>query len=340
MILIQEIYDKIFWHRLMQDFDDANIYQTWNFALLVQNEKIVKHLAIYSNKNLIGLVKVRIRTVPILNRGIAYILNGPMWQKKNHLNNTQVLSDILFALREEFVVKQRLVLRIKPYIFSDMIPNLDFIENLGYNRLEKIRKYQTLVLYLDKELEEIRKSLKQKWRNCLNQSEKNDLVIEDGNDQRLYNVFLGIYAQMMSRKKFKEYVDPLKMGKMNEALDDEYKKKIFVAYKDKMPVAGIVASFIGNTGIYLLGASNEIGMKTKASYLLQWEMIKWLKQSGCQRYDLGGIDKDNNPGGYHFKSGITDLEVLGMGTFESSNDRLSRIIVSFGEFIHKKLFLV
>jgi len=337
MILIKEINDKIFWHQSMQDFDDANIYQTWNFALLVQNEKIVKHIAIYSNQNLIGLVKIRIRTVPILNRGIAYILNGPLWQKRNQENNIQKLADIFVALREEFVVKQQLVLRIQPYIFSDMVSNFDFIENLGFKYIQKIRRYQTLVLYLDKELDEIRKSLKQKWRNCLNQSERNDLKIYEGNDQQLYNVFLGIYDQMLTRKKFKENVDPYKMRKVNEALDDEYKKKIFVAYKDKLPVASIIGSAIGNTGIYLLGASNEIGMKNKASYLLQWEMIKWLKQKGCNRYDLGGINKDDNPGGYHFKSGITDQEVLGMGTFESYNNRLSKRIVSFGEFIKESV---
>ena len=335
MILIKEINDKAFWNRNMQDFDDANIYQTWNFALLVQNEKIVKHFAIYSNQDLIGLVKVRIRTVPILNRGIAYILNGPIWQKRNQENNIQMLADIFVALREEFAVKQQLVLRIQPYIFSDIVSNFDFIENLGFKRIEKIRRYQTLVLYLDKELDEIRKGFKQKWRNCLNQSERNDLEICEGNDQQLYNDFLGIYNQMLARKNFKENVDPYKMGKMNEALDDAYKKKIFVVYKDNIPVASIVGSAIGNTGIYLLGASNEIGMKNKASYLMQWEMIKWLKQRGCLRYDLGGINKDDNPGGYHFKSGITDQEVLGMGTFESYNNRLSKQIVSFGEFIKK-----
>lgn len=335
MILLKEINDKKFWYLSMQDFEDSNIYQTWNFAALAQDEKNIKHIAIYSNNTLIGLVKVRIKKVPILNRGIAYILNGPVWQKRNQENDIQILANIFVALREEFVLKQRLVLRIQPYIFSDMVTNLDFIENLGFNRLEKIRIYHTLVLYLDKELDEIRKSFKQKWRNCLNQSERNDLKICETNDQQLYNVFLGIYDQMLTRKKFKENVDPYKMRKVNETLDNENKMKIFVAYKDELPIASIVGSLIGNTGIYLFGASNEIGMKTKASYLLQWEMIKWLKQRGCQRYDLGGINKDDNPGGYHFKSGITDQEVLGMGTFESYNDSLSKRIVSFGEFIKR-----
>ena len=64
-------------------------------------------------------------------------------------------------------------------------------------------------------------------------------------------------------------------------------------------------------------------------------MIKWLKQKGCKRYDLGGINLDDNPGVYHFKSGITDMEVFGMGTYETCKNMLSRWIVSFGEFIKR-----
>jgi lipid II:glycine glycyltransferase (peptidoglycan interpeptide bridge formation enzyme) len=335
MIEIKEISDKTFWHGSLKEFDDANIYQTWNFAALAQNEKLVKHLAIYANQNLIGLVQVRIRTLPILNRGIAYILNGPVWQKKNQENNIQNLSNILVALRQKFVVTQKLLLRIKPYIFSDKISAFDFIENIRFKRVQKVRQYQTLVLYLDKDLDELRKSFKQKWRNCLNQSERNGLEINEGNDQKMYTAFLGIYNQMIARKKFKEYVDPNRMGKMNEELDVEYKLKIFIAYKNKIPIASIIGSAIGNTGIYLLGASNEIGMNNKASYLLQWEMIKWLKQMGYQRYDLGGINVDDNPGVYHFKSGITNQEVLGMGTYETYNSKLSKRIVSIGELIKK-----
>ena len=335
MILIKEINDRTFWHRSMQDFDDANIYQTWNFAVLAQNEKILKHLAIYSNQNLIGLVQVRIRIVPILNRGIAYILNGPVWQKRNQENNIQILSDIFVALRKEFVVNQKLLLRIKPYIFSDRISNFNFIEKLGFKQVEKVRQYQTLVLYLNKDLDEIRKSFKSKWRNHLNQSEKKGLEINEGTDQELYKDFLEIYSQMIGRKKFKENVDPYKMGEMNEELDDENKLKIFIAYKDQLPVASIIGTAIGDTGIYLLGASNEIGMKNKGSYLLQWEMIKWLKQKGCQRYDLGGINLDDNPGVYNFKSGITEQEVFGMGTFETYESRISKRIVSFGEIIKR-----
>lgn len=335
MISIKEISDKTFWYDSMREFEDASIYQTWNFAALAQNEKKVKHLAIYANQDLISIVQVRIRTVPILNRGIAYIFNGPLWQKKNQRNNLEILSDIFNALKQKFVVNQKLLLRIKPFIFSDKIDNINFIENIEFKRIAKVRQYKTLVLYLDKDLDEIRKSFDQKWRNGLNQSEKKGLEIIEGNGSELYKDFLLVYNQMLERKKFKEYVNPYRIEKMNEELNSENKLKIIVAYKDKIPIASIVGSAIGNTGIYLLGASNEIGMKNKGSYLLQWEMIKWLKQKGCQRYDLGGINLDDNPGVYHFKSGITDNEVVDMGTYETYNNVLSKKIVSFAEFIKK-----
>lgn len=333
MISIEEITDKNYWQNSLKEFTDANIYQTWNFASIVQNEKIVKHLAIYLKQNLVGLVQVRFRIVPILKRGIAYILNGPVWQRKNQECSTDLLADILSTLRQKFVTDQNLLLRIKPYIFSDKISDYNFIEKIGFRRVEKIRQYQTLVLYLDKDLDTIRKGFKQKWRNCLNQSERNGLMIKEGNDPNLYNEFLELYKQMMLRKKFKEYVNPYSMGKINDDLGDEFKLKTFVAYKDTIPIAGIIGSAIGNTGIYLLGASNEMGMNYKGSYLLQWEMIKWLKQIGCQRYDLGGINLNDNPGVYHFKSGITDQLVFGMGTYETYNSSLSKRIVNFGEFI-------
>lgn len=330
---IKEINDKTFWHNSLREFEDANVYHTWNFAALAQNEKIVKHLAFYTNQNLIGLSQVRIRTVPIINRGIAYIFNGPIWQRKNQENNMKILSDIFFTLRQKFVINQKLLLRITPYIFSDKISSLDFIDKIKFKRVQKIRPYKTLILNLNNDLDEIRKSLNSKWRNHLNASERKGLNISEGNDQKLYKDFLNIYSQMIERKKFKEFVDPYQMGKMNEELNEQYKLKTIIAYKDKLPIAAIVISTIGNTGVYLLGASNEISMKNKASYLLQWEIIKYLKQSGFKRYDLGGINIVDNPGVYDFKSGITNQEVQGMGTYESYASRLSKIIVTFGENI-------
>jgi lipid II:glycine glycyltransferase (peptidoglycan interpeptide bridge formation enzyme) len=94
-----------------------------------------------------------------------------------------------------------------------------------------------------------------------------------------------------------------------------------------------VGSAIGDRGIYLLGATNDQGMKNKGSYLLQWRMIEWLKENGCHWYDLGGIDPDGNPGVYHFKSGLSGKDVYHVGQFDYAENRVSSMVVKLGEFI-------
>jgi lipid II:glycine glycyltransferase (peptidoglycan interpeptide bridge formation enzyme) len=76
-------------------------------------------------------------------------------------------------------------------------------------------------------------------------------------------------------------------------------------------------------GIYLLGATSEAGLNSKGAYLLQWSMIKWLKENGFKYYDLGGIDPDRNPGVYHFKKGVSGDDVTRLAPFECCEDSLS-----------------
>jgi hypothetical protein len=68
--------------------------------------------------------------------------------------------------------------------------------------------------------------------------------------------------------------------------------------------AGAVYSAVGDTALYLFGATDEVGMRSSASYLVQWTVIGELKTRGVPRYDLNGINPDTNPGTYHFKKGL------------------------------------
>ena len=80
-------------------------------------------------------------------------------------------------------------------------------------------------------------------------------------------------------------------------------------YEGKVLTATIGA-LIGNTGIYLLGATENEGMKMKGAYLLRWCLREIMKESGCKCYDLGGIDPDDNPGVYYFELGLSGKEVF------------------------------
>ena len=67
------------------------------------------------------------------------------------------------------------------------------------------------------------------------------------------------------------------------------KMHIVICKHEGQPVTATIGSAVGDTGIYLLGATGEMGMKQKSAYLSQWKMILWLQERGCRWYDLGGI---------------------------------------------------
>lgn len=335
---VKLIDNSQYWYELFNRFEDANIYQTWNYAKIVQGEKQLEHLALFKDEELIGLAQVRVKCLPVIRRGIAYIFSGPLWRLKDKQNTAENFLSIINTLKHEYVVKRKLVFRFRPYIFSDekICTELkeSIVKNLHCNKLQK--EYSSLLVDMNKDIETINKNLRPRWRNYLNQALRNDLKVTEGSSGDLYNTFIELYNQMMDRKDFREYVNPAKMGKLNEHLEDSLKMKIFIAHKDEKPVAGLVGTAIGNTGIYLLGATNESGLELRASYLLHWEMIKWMKSMKCLRYDLGGINKVRNPGGFKFKSGISDVEISDIGTFECSVTGLSKFIISAGEKIRSK----
>src|SRR5262249_8598137 len=93
----------------------------------------------------------------------------------------------------------------------------------------------------------------------------------------------------------------------------------------------LVVSAIGDTAIYLLGATSDDGLKLKGAYLLQWRAMQWLKERGCRWYELGGINPEENPGVYEFKSGFGGDQTRHLGTSEPAANWAGALCVGAGE---------
>jgi lipid II:glycine glycyltransferase (peptidoglycan interpeptide bridge formation enzyme) len=193
--------------------------------------------------------------------------------------------------------------------------------------------YRTLVLGLDLSLDELRKRLDQKWRNQLNRAERNGLSIIEDDKTEHYQMFADIYKQMWDRKRFETTVDIKAFGRIQEALPKSQKLKVLICKHANVPVGGIVCSTMGTTAIYVLGATSDSGLKTKGAYLLQWTMIKWLKENGFHNYDLGGIDPEVNPGVYHFKLGLSRQDLSRIPALEACVSALSSVSMKVADFV-------
>jgi hypothetical protein len=111
--------------------------------------------------------------------------------------------------------------------------------------------------------------------------------------------------------------------------------RILISLDKGVPVAGIVVSAMGDSAIYLLGATSDAGLHAKGAYLLQWTAIRWLKERGTRFYDLGGINPEKNPGVYSFKRGLSGLEISQIGPLAASESAVSLGLVMAGEALQR-----
>ncbi|GIU70323.1 MAG: hypothetical protein KatS3mg002_1559 [Candidatus Woesearchaeota archaeon] len=334
LYLIEEIEEKEKWHNLLLQFEDANFYQLWNYGKFVHQDD-VSHLAFYNKDELVGLTQIRFKLTPLFKKGIAYIFAGPLWRKKNVVYDINRLKSIYFTLRFAYCINNKFYLRINPNIFEDD----EYYKDLsldGFSKRKVLYNHRTIFLNLDRDLDEIRMSFKQRFRKTLNRAERKDIEVIFGTEPQLFNDFITLYNQLTERKRFKVNVNPLSLIEFNNQLDLPLKAVVFIAKVSGQPVSALIGSAIGTTGIALFSASNEDGMKVGASNLLHWERIKWFKQKGCKRYDLGGVDPNSNKSVYEFKRGISQNEYAHIGVFEASDSFLFKQIVHLAEFMKNK----
>jgi lipid II:glycine glycyltransferase (peptidoglycan interpeptide bridge formation enzyme) len=322
------------WNGLLTQFSDASLYQTWAYGAVSWGEKALSHLLLKQDGQVVGMAQFRIIRIPLLASGIAYLRWGPLCCRRDSAPDPSVLPALLNAISNEYALRRKLLVRLLPNVFRED-PAWPLYETAGARHDflpgNSVAPYRTIRVDLAPAPELIRKRLDQKWRNQLNGAERNGLIVHEGTGDDLFAQFTAIYRELLARKQFETSVDIDEFARIQRALPESLKMRVLLCEKDGKVMAGLVGAGIGDTGVYLLGATSAEGMKAKGSYLLQWRMMQWLRQCGCRWYDLGGINPERNPGVYHFKSGFGGQEVSQCGCLEVSGSPLSLSCVRAAE---------
>jgi lipid II:glycine glycyltransferase (peptidoglycan interpeptide bridge formation enzyme) len=321
------------WSQMLDLFDDANLYQTWAYGTVRWGEQKLSHLVLKREGEVRGLAQVRIIRPTRLKFGIAYLRWGPLVERRGMPLDPEVAQVMAQALSDEYIHRRKLFLRILPNAFAGS-SRAAIMQSAFRGFTSEPRHvdntYRTFVLDLAAEAAELRKRLDKKWRNLLASAEKKDLKVMAGNGVEEYRIFRDIYNQMRARKTFETTVDSEEFERIQQKLTESQRMRILICEDGGRPVAGLVASVMGNSAIYLLGATSDDGLKSRGSYLLQWTLIQWLKENGFRWYDLGGIDPEHNPGVYHFKKGMSGSDVSHVNPFGASESLMSSAIAGAG----------
>jgi lipid II:glycine glycyltransferase (peptidoglycan interpeptide bridge formation enzyme) len=328
------------WAEMLKLFSDATFYQTWSYGRVRWGAENLSHLVLKRNGEVLAMAQLRIVRPTRLKFGMAYLRWGPLFERPSTPLNLEAATSMAQALVEEYVGKRRLFLRVLPNAF------------VGSARAEAIQSafssfrgepstadntYRTFVLDLGPSLEELRKSLDRKWRNQLTRAEKNDLKVIAGSGPEEYKIFCQLYWNMRNRKTFETTVDVEEFGRIQDEIDERHRMRVLICEDKGVPVAGLVASAMGDSAIYMLGATSDEGLNSKGAYLLHWTLIQWLKANRVRWYDLGGIDPEGNPGVYHFKKGFSGADVCQINPLVACNSAVSSGIVKAGLVMQRAL---
>lgn len=319
------------WYRVLDVFQDATIFQTIAFCRAKAPGARLEQLIVRRGPDVVAAALVRLVPIPFTGTSIAYALWGPLFHRWGGDRDHAALMHALKILRDEYVVKRGLGLRIAPLLTrEDDTGWRSTLRDLGYRPVAPSIGKHTIVVGLERPLDQLRRGLDQKWRNLLNSAERNQLEVREGDDDALFELFLDVYREMLARKQLAEPGDIRSFRATHAALPDRFKLKVFVALEDGKASAAVICSAIGGRGLFMFGATSASGMQNRASYLLQWRVIEWLKERRCTVYDLHGSDAEANPGVYRFKMGLcgkNGREVEMLGHFEASGGIRSRLLL-------------
>ena len=333
--------DEATWYQLLDEFDDANIYQTWAYGEVRDGRANISHLVLKKGGEVVAIAQSRMARIKFAGIGIAYVMRGPLWTRHGTFPDPETFRQVVRALRNEYVCKRGLLLRIYPNLFEEDSPHcLSVLGEEGFCRPRSNRQTMTIVMDLKRSIEELRHGLQPHWQRELKVAEKQKMELTEGDQDGLIGKFIEIYKEMVARKQFREPNDINEFRIIQQRLPEKFKMRVMLCGHGKAVSAGAICSAIGGTALYLFGATSNVGMKSRGSYLLQWKLIEWLKQRQVRYYDLNGINPETNPGTYKFKSDLAGQgkkEIHFAGQFDSCESKVESVCIGVAEKLRAAL---
>lgn len=328
--------DKKQWQQYASRFADYSIYQTWPYQQVraeMDGQKLSSVVIKDEKGQVVTMSQVRMKYFRPLGLKIGYIQWGPLFRDKD--GEIACSIQALQKLRETYLAKKVNVFRVVPNVElnSTGLEFASMLQSAGFEHVECSKPYLTMMIPLEDCEEKIRQRLHRSWRRGLIKAEGNGINIKESADSKYFEILQKMYVQAKQRKGFKG-LNPEEFVMTQGMLSNEEKMNVITAYWEGEPVASHASSHLGDTAVGTLAACSEKGLECSASYLVWWRTFLAAKKAGMKKYDLGGIDPDNNPTVYQFKSRMGGKEQFHIGVFEACANGAIRTIWRMSEGVY------
>lgn len=328
--------DRNLWDKFVASAPECPILQSWEWAEVKGWETV--RLSLEENGEILAAASILKRKIPYLNRSIFYCPNGPVVD----FNNKALLEKLIQKIREEAKRHKAIVFKMDPMLEEPSEPEtkVSVPQLLQYGFIPNKKQVQPRTTYyidLTKTEEEILKNCEEKTRYNVRLSSRKGVRLKEGTVEEFY----GLYKETAGRDNF--LIHPLSYyQKIKKYLVDRGMAKIFIAYLDDKPIAGVFVFMFGSRVWYMYGASLSSHRNVMPNHALHWHIIQWAKQRGYKTYDLWGIPSNPNPkhplwGVYRFKKGFNGKLVKYVGMHDLVFDPLFYNLFERGLNLYKNI---
>lgn len=256
-----------------------------------------------------------------LNNYYLYCPFGPVTSKQLAVSIerfAKALESLFNQLKQDFpdclLVKlepQNTLPSLQPTTHSSLGQRVHPSESKTYNLQpsSRIQPGSTLLIDLNKTVEELLKEMHPKNRYNIRVAEKHQVSIKKiplENKQELREV-VELICNTTKRQGYKghprSYYEKFVDFFSNQPNSDSFQIQCYAGYLQEKILAGALFVDFGDTRDFLFGGSSSEHKEVMTSFLMQWQSMQDAKAKGLKVYDFGGTETSSGeiPGFVRFK---------------------------------------
>lgn len=237
---------------------------------------------------------------------VLYAPRGPVCDIKD----TKLVTELMQEVHKVAKKHRAFVFTMDPEVLfdeglEDCYSTLGYIvKNRSYHKDQLIQPRFNMMLSLkDKNADELLALFSEKTRYNIRLAGRKGVSVRHSRSDADIEIFHKLSEITAVRDKINSRgIEYFKV--MRDSFDADH-LRVYIAEHEGEALSAAIALYYGKKMWYIYGASSNEKRNLMPNYLMQWEMINWGLEKGCEIYDFGGVFELNKENGlYKFKEGF------------------------------------
>jgi len=292
-------FDQQEWDATVAGLDGLSLVHTWAYgeAKARIGPWRIERGEIRADGRPVALFQALIRDLPLgLPGGLAWINRGPLRLATG--DDAPSVEACVSALADHFAGQRDLYLRLAPPVAVDGLCDVQGMRPAAAG-------WASALLDLTPSVDELRSNLKGKWRGHLNKGERADFEVVAGADDELFAAFVDHHRRLVDERGFATTLTADLLTCLQGLLAEDRRMRVWLARRDGDILGAVLMARYGDTCEYLAGNIGDAGRRLNAGQVLLWQALVAMREDGCRRLDVSGMDPESTPTGIlTFKQGL------------------------------------